>query len=61
MPMSFISLVIRASPVTYNSACVNKSLCPEVIRDCGVHVPMKSRRKGYLDWDYQQVKMALGK
>ena len=47
--------------VLYNSARVNKSLCPEVIRDCGVHAPMKSRRKGYLDWDYQQVKMALGK
>lgn len=47
--------------VLYNSARVNKSLCPEVIRDCGVHAPMKSRRKGFLDWDYQQVKMALGK
>ena len=30
-------------------------------RDCGAHVPMKSYRKGYLDWDYQQVKMSLGK
>lgn len=45
----------------YNSARMNKSLCPEVIRGCGVHAPMKSRSKGYLDWDYQQVKKALGK
>lgn len=45
----------------YNPARMNKSLCPEVIKDCGVHAPMKSYCKGYLAWDYRQVKMVLGK
>jgi hypothetical protein len=46
--------------VLYNSTRVDKSLCPDCLKDCGIHVPMK--RKNIFDeivWDYESVKNAI--
>lgn len=45
--------------VLYNSAKVNKNLCPDAVRYQGVHVPMCYREGGKLYWDYQTVKNAI--
>lgn len=45
--------------VLYNSAMVNKSKCPEAIRNRGIHVPMCYQKDGELWWDYQTVKQAI--
>lgn len=42
--------------VLYNSACVNKRLCIESIKDTGTHVAMK---KADGSWDYQTIKNAI--
>lgn len=45
--------------VLYNAASVDKSKCPDVIKDKGKHVAMCYRKDGHLYWDYQAVKNAL--
>lgn len=47
--------------VLYNKTYVAKSLCPDVLKDRGVHAAMQKRENGQLYWDYQSVKAALDK
>ena len=48
--------------VLYKSACVNKSKCPEAVKNIGVHAPMCYRGDdGVLHWDYNSVKKAFDK
>lgn len=46
--------------VLYNSSFVDKSLCPEPVRDKGVHVAMKKAKLfDEPEWDYESVKDVL--
>lgn len=51
--------------VLYKDRTVDKSKCPILLRDKGIHVAMKKYvpspcgMGGYVDWDYQSVKNAL--
>jgi hypothetical protein len=46
--------------VLYKATTVNKSKCPDSIKDIGVHVAMlKKKDDGKNDWDYQAVKNAI--
>lgn len=45
--------------VLYNYATVDKSKCPEVIKNYGTHVAMCYFENGKYYWDYQAVKNAL--
>ena len=46
--------------VLYKSASINKSKCPEPVKNLGVHAPMCYRGlDGELHWDYQSVKEAF--
>lgn len=48
--------------VLYKAACVNKSKCPEAVKNIGVHAPMCYRGDdGVLHWDYNSVKKAFDK
>ena len=47
--------------VLYNAASVNKNKCPDILKNIGVHVAMKSYnvyRDKYL-YDYEQVRKAI--
>jgi len=46
--------------VLYKAASVNKSKCPEVIKDVGTHKAMHYKKDGKYYWDYQTVKDAIG-
>lgn len=46
--------------VLYNAASVDKSKCPDVIKNNGKHVAMCTYDNGNYCWDYQSVKNALG-
>lgn len=47
--------------VLYNSISVDRSKCPEVVRDVGKHVPMIFKgTDGSYYWNYYAVKDALG-
>jgi hypothetical protein len=46
--------------ILYNAATVNKSKCPDVIKNVGVHTAMCYYENGQYYWDYQAVKSALG-
>lgn len=50
--------------VLYNAVSVDKTKCPEVLRNIGIHLPMKCWKNGvwgrYKDWDYGTVKNAIG-
>ena len=46
--------------VLYNAATVNKSKCPDVIKNVGTHVAMCYYENGQYYWDYQAVKNAIG-
>lgn len=47
--------------VLYNSTTVDKTKCPQAVRDKGKHLPMIIRgTDGKLYWDYHAVKSALG-
>ena len=50
-----------AIPITvlYNSCVVNKSKCPDIIKNYGKHAAMCFRRDGKLYWDYDAVKRAI--
>lgn len=45
--------------VLYNAAMVNKTKCPDILKDKGTHIPMCYREDGKLYWDYNSVKKAL--
>lgn len=45
--------------VLYKAARVNRSKCPDVIKNVGKHVAMCTRENGICDWNYQAVKKAL--
>lgn len=45
--------------VLYKSTTVDKSKCPEAVRDIGYHVQMEKYENGNLYWDYQSVKAAF--
>lgn len=47
--------------VLYNAASVDKSKCPDVIRNCGKHVAMWYYQGGKYFWDYNAVKGAIEK
>ena len=46
--------------VLYNAATVDKTKCPDIIKNVGTHVAMCYRSEGKLYWDYQAVKNAIG-
>ncbi|WP_234122561.1 TIR domain-containing protein [Clostridium hydrogenum] len=46
--------------VLYNAATVNKTKCPEVVKNTGTHTAMCYRENGQLYWDYPAVKNAIG-
>jgi hypothetical protein len=46
--------------VLYNAATVNKSKCPDAVKNTGTHVAMCYYKDGKYYWDYQSVKDALG-
>ena len=47
--------------VLYNAATVDKSKCPETLRNIGTHVAMKSRSfvTNKINYDYQKVRSAI--
>lgn len=49
--------------VLYNSTEINKALCPKVVRDIGIHIPMRKKSWSpygyYTTWDYQAVQKAI--
>lgn len=45
--------------VLYNAASVDKSKCPNVIKDYGIHRKMCRYQNGTYFWDYQSVKEAF--
>lgn len=45
--------------VLYNAASVDKSKCPEVIKNVGTHKAMHYMNDGKYYWDYQTVKDAI--
>lgn len=45
--------------VLYKSTKVDKSKCPEVIRNIGTHIAMVYHENGKYYWDYQAVKKAF--
>ena len=49
--------------VLYKSTIVDKTKCPEILRNVGVHVPMKKWNTvtWEREWDYQSVKSAFDK
>lgn len=46
--------------VLYNAATIDKSKCPDVVKNTGTHAAMCYRKDGILYWDYQVVKNAIG-
>lgn len=46
--------------VLYNAATVDKSKCPDIIKDYGTHARMCYYENGNYYWDYQSVKDAIG-
>lgn len=45
--------------VLYNAATVNKTKCPDSLKDAGTHKAMRFNKNGNSDWDYTAVKEAL--
>ncbi|WP_456309881.1 TIR domain-containing protein [Serratia proteamaculans] len=45
--------------VLYNAAAVNKSKCPDSLKNRGEHVAMQQLKDGIHYWDYPAVKKAL--
>ena len=46
--------------VLYNAATVDKSKCPDAIKNVGTHAAMCYYKDGSYYWDYQAVKDAIG-
>lgn len=45
--------------VLYNSTSVDKTKCPEAVRNVGKHIPMVYYENGKYYWDYSAVKNAI--
>jgi len=45
--------------VLYKAAMVDKSKCPDTVKNIGTHVAMCYKKDGKYYWDYQSVKEAL--
>ena len=45
--------------VLYNAASVNKSKCPDAVKDADTHVAMRLLKDGQYYWNYEAVKNAL--
>jgi len=45
--------------VLYNAATINKSKCPNAVRDTGTHKAMWYYENGKYYWDYQAIKSAF--
>lgn len=45
--------------VLYNSSSIDKSKCPDSIKNTGTHVAMCYSKNAQLYWDYEAVKKAL--
>jgi hypothetical protein len=45
--------------VLYNAASVDKSKCPDAVKNVGIHKAMCYYKDGKYYWDYQTVKAAL--
>lgn len=45
--------------VLYNSTVVDKSKCPDAVKNLGVHIPMKRFKNGTLCWNYETISNAL--
>ncbi|MGF7431931.1 hypothetical protein PQV03_14360 [Thermoanaerobacterium thermosaccharolyticum] len=45
--------------VLYNATIVNKTKCPDAVKNIGTHVAMRYYKEGKYYWDYQSVKDAL--
>ena len=45
--------------VLYNDIKIDKSKCPEVVRNIGIHKAMVYYKDGKYYWDYQSVKEAF--
>ena len=46
--------------ILYNAATVDKSKCPDSIKNTGTHVAMCYYKEGTYYWDYKTVKDAIG-
>ena len=57
----YLSQEMSKIVVLYKSTAVNKNLCPESIRNLGIHIPMVyySLNDKMYHWDYQKIKNAL--
>lgn len=47
--------------VLYNAATVNKTKCPDIVKNIGTHVAMCYYENGQYYWDYQAVKNAISR
>ncbi len=45
--------------IPYNDTIIDKSKCPEAVRNTGTHATMIYSKDGKKYWDYQSVKNAL--
>lgn len=45
--------------VLYKGISVNKSRCPEAVKNIGIHAPMWCKKDGEYYWDYSSVKKAF--
>ena len=45
--------------VLYNSSIVNRDLCPDIVKNTSIHVPMHIWQNGVLKWNYQDIKTAI--
>ncbi len=45
--------------ILYNATSVDKSKCPEVLKNIGIHVSMLHYEGGKKEWDYLAVKEAI--
>lgn len=45
--------------ILYKGTRIDKSKCPEILRELGVHASMIDYKDGTCDWDYNSVKDAL--
>ncbi|SHK42063.1 hypothetical protein SAMN02745163_03763 [Clostridium cavendishii DSM 21758] len=46
--------------VLYNAATIDKTKCPDAVKNIGIHTAMCYRKDSKLYWDYQAVKNAVG-
>ena len=46
--------------ILYNAAAVDRTKCPDVIKNIGTHAKMQKIVDGKREWDYQSVKEAMG-